>query len=72
MPECFAVFSSSFVVLCLVCKSLHHFEFDFVYGVRVCSNFINLHVAVHLRESVLGLQRRGREMTKDGHKEIEN
>ena len=53
MPECFAVFSSSFVVLYLVCKSLHHFEFNFVYGVRVCSNFINLHVAVHLREGVL-------------------
>ena len=38
---------------CLVFKSLRHFEFNFVYGVRVPSNFTNLHVAVHLRESVL-------------------
>ena len=37
---------------CLVFKSLRHFEFNFVYGVRVPSNFTNLHVAVHLRESV--------------------
>ena len=34
-------------------KSLRHFEFNFVYGVRVPSNFTNLHVAVHLREGVL-------------------
>ena len=53
MSECFAVFSSSFVVLRLVFKSLRHFEFNFVYGVRVCSSFSNLHVAVHLGQSVL-------------------
>ena len=29
-------------------KPLIHFEFIFVYGVRVCSNFIDLHVAVQL------------------------
>ena len=31
-------------------KSLSHFEFIFVYGVRVCSNFIDLHVAVQLSQ----------------------
>ena len=36
------------MVSCLVFKSLSHFEFIFVYGVRVCSNFIDLHVAVQL------------------------
>ena len=38
--------SSSFMVLCLMFKSLSHFEFIFVHDVRVCSNFIDLHVAV--------------------------
>ena len=38
--------SRSFMVSCLVFKSLSHFEFIFVYGVRVCSNFIDLHAAV--------------------------
>ena len=27
-------------------KSLSHFEFIFVHGVRVCSNFIGLHATV--------------------------
>ena len=35
---------------CLMFKSLSHFEFIFMYGVRVCSNFINLHVAVQLTQ----------------------
>ena len=36
------------MVLCLKFKSLNHFEFTFVYGERVCSNFIDVHVAVQL------------------------
>ena len=33
---------------CLIFKSLSHFEFIFVYDVKVCCNFIDLHVAVQL------------------------
>ena len=41
------VFSSnSFIVSSLIFRSLIHFEFIFVYGVRDCCNFILLHVAV--------------------------
>ena len=41
------VFSSkSFIVSGLTSRFLIHFEFIFVYGVRKCSNFILLHVAV--------------------------
>ena len=36
-------FSRSFMVSCLIFKSLSHFEFIFVYGVRECSNFTDLH-----------------------------
>ena len=45
--EC-SVFSSnkSFIVSGLTFKSLIHFEFIFVYGVRKCSNFILSHAAV--------------------------
>ena len=28
---------------CLIFTSLNHFEFIFVYGMKVCSNFIDLH-----------------------------
>ena len=35
---------------CVIFKSLSHFEFIFVDGVRVCSDFMDLHVAVHLSE----------------------
>ena len=39
------VFSSkSFIVSGLTFRSLIHFEFVFVYGVRKCSNFFVLHV----------------------------
>ena len=38
--------SRSFVVWCLLFKSLSHFEFIFVCGIRECSNFIDLHAAV--------------------------
>jgi len=45
--EC-SVFSSnkSFIVSGLTFKSLIHFEFIFVYGVRECSDFILSHAAV--------------------------
>ena len=36
--------SRSFIVSGLTFRSLIHFEFIFVYGVRECSNFIDLHV----------------------------
>ena len=38
--------SKSFIVSGLAFRSLIHFEFTFVYGVKKCSNFILLHVAV--------------------------
>ena len=41
------VFSSkSFIISGLTFRSLTHFEFIFVYGVRKCSNFMFLHIAV--------------------------
>ena len=44
--ECFAYISSmSFMVSWLIFKSLRHFEFIFLYGIRECSNFIDLHAA---------------------------
>ena len=48
VSECVvAMFSSwSLMVSCLIIKSFSHFEFIFVHGVRVCSSFIDLHVAV--------------------------
>ena len=45
--------SSSFMVSCLIFKSLSHCEFIFVYGVKVCSSFIDLHVAVQLSQQHL-------------------
>ena len=39
-------FSQSFIVYGLTFRSLIHFEFIFGYGVRKCSNFIILHVAI--------------------------
>ena len=39
-----------FMVSCLIFKSLSHFEFIFVYSVKKCSNFIDLHVAVQLSQ----------------------
>ena len=45
------IFSSkSFIVSGLRFRSLIHFEFFFVYGVRKCSNFILLHVAVQFSQ----------------------
>ena len=40
----------SFVVSGLTFRSLIHFEFIFVYGVRECSNFILLLVAVQFSQ----------------------
>ena len=41
------VFSSrSLMVSCLTFKSLSHFEFIFVHGMKVCSSFIDLHAVV--------------------------
>ena len=40
------VSSKSFIVSGLTFRSLIHFKFIFVYGIRKCSNFILLHVAV--------------------------
>ena len=43
--ECLPMFSSrSFIVSGLTFRSLIHFEFIFVYGVRKCSSFILLQV----------------------------
>ena len=49
--ECFAYISSrTFMVSYLMFKSLSHFEFIFVHGVRVCSNFIDLPATVQLSQ----------------------
>ena len=42
--------SKSFIVSGLTFRSLIHFEFIFVYGVRECSDFILLHVAVQFSQ----------------------
>ena len=45
--------SRSFMVSCLMFKSLNYLEFILVHGVRVCSNFIDLHAAVQLSQNHL-------------------
>ena len=42
--------SKSFIVSDLTFRFLIHFELIFAYGVRKCSNFILLHVAVQLSQ----------------------
>ena len=42
--------SKSFIVSGLTFRSLNHFEFIFVYGVRKRSNFVLLHVAVQFSQ----------------------
>ena len=42
--------SKSFMVSGLTFRSLIHFKFIFVYGIRKCSNFILLHVAVQFSQ----------------------
>ena len=47
----FPMFSSrSFMVSCLIFKSLSHFEFVSVYGMKEYSNFVDLHAAVQLSQ----------------------
>ena len=45
--------SRSFMASCLIFKSLSNFEFIFVYGIGVYSNFIDLHVTVQLSQHCL-------------------
>uniref|UniRef100_A0A8D1MUP4 Uncharacterized protein n=1 Tax=Sus scrofa TaxID=9823 RepID=A0A8D1MUP4_PIG len=45
--------SGSLMLSCLIFKSLSHFEFIFEHGVRVCSSFIDLHVAVQVSQQYL-------------------
>ena len=45
--------SRNFTMSCITFKFLSNFEFIFVYGVRKCSNFINLHGAVYLFQHYL-------------------
>jgi len=42
--------SRSFIVSGLTFRSLTHFEFIFVYGVKKCSDFILLHIAVQVSQ----------------------
>ena len=46
----FLCFPLSFIVSSLIFRSLIHFEFIFVYGVRECSNLIVSHVAVQFSQ----------------------
>ena len=49
--ECLPMFSfNSFIVSSLTFRSLIHFEFIFLYGVKKCSDFILLHVAVQFSQ----------------------
>ena len=51
VKECSAFVSSKrFIVSGLTFRSLIHFEFIFVHGVRECSNFILLHAAVQFSQ----------------------
>ena len=52
--ECLPVFlSRCFRVFCLSFKSLSHFEFIFVHSARVCSGFLNLHLALQFSQHPL-------------------
>ena len=46
--------SKNFIVSGLTFRSLIHFEFISVYGVRKCSNFILLYVAVLFSHAPMG------------------
>ena len=48
--ECSMFSAKSFTASGLTLRSLIHFELIFVYGVRKCSNFILLHVAVQFSQ----------------------
>ena len=43
--------SRSFIVSGLMFRPLIHFEFIFMYGVRKCSHFILLHIAVQFSQN---------------------
>ena len=45
--------SKSFIVSGLTFMSLIHFEYIFLYGVRECSSFILLHVAVQFSQPLI-------------------
>uniref|UniRef100_A0A8W4FR70 Uncharacterized protein n=1 Tax=Sus scrofa TaxID=9823 RepID=A0A8W4FR70_PIG len=45
--------SRSLMVSYPIFKSLSHFEFIFMHGVRVCSSFIDLHAAVQVCQQCL-------------------
>ena len=45
--------SKSFIISGLTFRSLIYFGFIFVYGVRKCSNFILLHVAIQFSQNHL-------------------
>ena len=47
------LFSKSFIVSSITFRSLIYFEFIFVYGVRKCSDFIFLHIAVQFSQNHL-------------------
>ena len=40
----------NFIMSCLIFKSVSHFEFIFVHGVKVCSNLIDLYAAVQFSQ----------------------
>lgn len=42
--------SRSFIVSCLMFRTLSLFEFIFVHDVRVCSSFIDLHAVVQFSQ----------------------
>ena len=44
------MFSSSFMVSCLLFMTLSHFEFIFIYVMKMCSNFMHLYVVVKLSQ----------------------
>ena len=46
-------FSRSFIVSSLTFRSLIHFEFIFVYGVRECCDLIILNVAIQISQHCL-------------------
>ena len=51
LSQCSACFSSkSFIVSGPTYRSLIHFEFIFVYGVRACPNFLLLHIGVQFSQ----------------------
>ena len=49
--ECFAMSSSrNFMMSCLICRSLNHFEFVLVYSMKECPNFVDLYETIQLSQ----------------------